>query len=93
MRTLPPAVAQLVEAAGGVPDPYESDMHARRFVHRDLLDLHDDEIEGERVMVGIAWAALVRNRYLACDRELGWFTERRSAVLAEIERRQRWPSR
>lgn len=81
----------LVEAAGGVPSPYDTDAQSRRYSHRDLLDLHDDELEGERVMVGIAWAALVRTRYLGCEHELAWFTERRAAVLAEVTRRQRRP--
>ena len=58
MKTLPPAIAMLIEAAGGVPEPYLSDMQWRRFHHQDLPDLHDDELDGERVMVGVARAAL-----------------------------------
>ncbi len=89
MKTLPPAVAALMEMAGGMPEPYSSDRQWRRYHHQDLLDLHDDELEGERVMVSIVWAALVRDRYIGGDRELAWFTERRAAVLAEVQRRQR----
>jgi len=93
VKTLPPEIEVLVDAAGGVPDPYDSELQHRRYYHQDLLDLHDDELDAERVMVGIAKAALLRNRYLSCDRELGWFTDRLAAVLAEITRRQRRPRR
>ena len=89
MRTIPPEIAALVEAAGGVPDPHVSDVDERRFHHRDLPDLHDDELDAERIMVGIAKAALLRQRYLHCDRELAWFTDRLAAVVAEISRRAR----
>ena len=89
MNTLPPEVAMLVDAAGGVPRQYDSELGHRRYHHVDLLDLHDDELEGERVLVGIAWAALVRNRWLGDCPELAWFTERRAAVHAEVERRRR----
>jgi len=91
VKTLPPEVEVLVTAAGGVPDPYHSDRQYRRLHHQDLLDLHDDELDAERIMVGIAKAALLRNRMLRCDRELAWFTERLATVLAEISRRQRQP--
>ena len=89
MTTIPQAIATLLEAAGGGPDPYQSDMAYRRFCHQDLPDLHDDELEAERVMVAIARAAILRNRYLVCDRELGWLSERLGAVLGEQERRSR----
>jgi hypothetical protein len=89
VRTLPPAIAILIEAAGGVPDPYKTDMQWRRFHHRDLLDLHDDELEAERVCVAIARAALLRDRFGGSDRELAWFTQRLASVLGEQERRSR----
>jgi hypothetical protein len=91
VRTLPPEIEGLVEAAGGVPDPQASDLQHRRYHHQDLLDLHDDELDAERIMVGIAKAALLRNRCLRCDREVTWFTDRLAAVVAEITRRQRRP--
>ena len=93
MKTLPPEIAALVEAAGGRPDPCRSDLQFRRFFHEDLLDLDVDELDAERIMVGIAKAALLRNRYLDCERDVEWFTARLAAVLAEITRRQRRPRR
>lgn len=93
MRTIPPEIAALVEAAGGVPDPYDSELQHRRFHHQDLPDLHEDELDAERIMVAIAKAALLRARYLRCERELAWFTERLAAVVADITRRQRRPTR
>lgn len=90
MKTLPPAVAALVEAAGGMPHPYDSDMAARRFHHADILDMSDDMLEAERILVMMAWAALVRSLATrADDPMLAWFSERRAAVATAIERRQR----
>ena len=90
MNALPPEVAAIVDAAGGVPRPYDSEMHWRRFHHNDLADLGDDEIEAERILVMVAWAALVRCFWRRSDDPtLAWFTERRAAVTAAIERRKR----
>jgi hypothetical protein len=79
----------LIDAAGGIPNPFESDMQWRRFNHHDLLDLHDDELEGERVMIGVARSAIIRNRFLTCDHELAWLNGRLAAVLGEQGRRTR----
>lgn len=89
MRTLPPEIEGLLDAAGGVPDPFESDAQRRRYYHQDLLDLHDEELDAERIMVGIAKAALLRNRTLGRHRrEAAWFADRLAAVVAEMKRRQ-----
>ena len=79
----------LIDAAGGVPDPYASMGQAARYRHEDLLDLTDEELEAERIMVGIAWAAIMRERWLSADRELEWFSIRRAKLASEQGRRQR----
>jgi hypothetical protein len=90
VKTLPPEIAALVEAAGGVPRPYDSEREWRRLRHVDLPDLSDDMLEAERIMVGIAWAALTRSLWTSADDPtLAWFTERRAAVATAVERRQR----
>jgi hypothetical protein len=89
VNTLPPEVAMLVDAAGGVPRQYDSELQHRRYHHTDLMDLHDEELEAERALVILAWSALLRWRYGGCNQELAWFTQRRAAILAEVERRQR----
>jgi hypothetical protein len=90
VKTLPPEIAALVEAAGGMPKQYDSEMGWRRFHHADLLDMSDEMLEAERILVGIAWAALTRSLWTrADDPTLAWFTERRAAVAAAVERRQR----
>jgi hypothetical protein len=90
VNTLPPEVAMLVEAAGGMPKPYDSEMNWRRWHHADLVDMNDEQVEAERILVGVAWAALVRSLWMrADDPTLAWFASRRAAVAAAVERRRR----
>jgi hypothetical protein len=94
VRALPAEVAALVEAAGGVPEPFDSELQFRRYHHQDLVDLSDDMLEGERVLVMLAWSALVRNFWVsATDPALVWFTERRASVAAAVARRQQQQQR
>jgi hypothetical protein len=67
VNTLPPEVAMLVEAAGGVPRQYDSEMNWRRWHHADLVDMNDEQVEAERILVGVAWAALVRSLWIRAD--------------------------
>jgi hypothetical protein len=87
VKTLPPEIEMIIAAAGGVPSPFDGDADYRRFHHLDLRDLHDEELDAERIMVGVARAVLLRRRRQSSD--LDWFVDRLSAVLAEIARRQR----
>jgi hypothetical protein len=92
VRSLPTAVAWYVEAAGGVPRPYDSVEAFRRHLHEDLGEMDDEQLESERVMTSLAKAALIRNGLGGSD-EAGWFRGRLAAIIREVTRRQRRSAR
>jgi hypothetical protein len=55
-------IARLLDAIYGEPDPFASAEQFARANHDDIGDLTLDEVDAERILVRIRWAALVHHR-------------------------------
>ena len=55
-------IARLLDAIYAEPDPFVSAEQFARSNHDDIPDLSLDEIDAERILVRVRWAALVHHR-------------------------------